>query len=350
MVKPKNDSSSQHLAKPIPKDTRRVSDAHKAAAKASRRAPARVRKCRICKIGKHTPLTCMKVEAGTGMVAVCPLHPNLANHTMDECLHLDSVFANTAQTKDFFHILTSMRQGLPPIKTSIIDINEWAKHLNHPLDQMPWSVSWSKLQWHVHSDYLSRKLDYDLLPDLPATFQETNRTLMTRPQTLHQKPVEIDWDTYTMLQRYIITRRCQSIRAGKGLGDKSQEDIEMGNTGTEPLVTQPDTSTKDPNPPPTAGTPGFDPNQKIGDLGCGLVPQSGKTSGSKPGDRKLWSAAANASSDRPPIASEAAASTLSMFGFGLAGQTFNAGGGGTGSNPNPSHDSSQTTGNQPPQN
>ncbi|KAK8131707.1 hypothetical protein PG984_008145 [Apiospora sp. TS-2023a] len=80
------------------------------------------------------------------------------------------------------------RKGLPPIYTKAVCINELASRLGKPLDDLPWSVGHSTVQWHTHSQLFSRSMDYAHNPQLPDYTAEMHRSIVTGPQTLHSRP------------------------------------------------------------------------------------------------------------------------------------------------------------------
>ncbi|KAK7992690.1 hypothetical protein PG996_012280 [Apiospora saccharicola] len=52
------------------------------------------RRCWVCKIGTHSPNMCMQVQPGKGMTPVCPIHPCVPGHGLDDCPYLLQFLSN----------------------------------------------------------------------------------------------------------------------------------------------------------------------------------------------------------------------------------------------------------------
>ncbi|KAK7932612.1 hypothetical protein PG985_003324 [Apiospora marii] len=147
------------------------------------------RRCWVCEVGTHSPNMCMQVLPGTGMTLVCPIHPCVPGHGLDDCPHLLQFLSNPKLLKSLYWWLGPERKELPPIYTETLDINALSRWLGKPLDNLPWSVERSAALWREHGDCLKKRLDYDVAPSLPEGFAEQSRSMVTAPQTLHgQEP------------------------------------------------------------------------------------------------------------------------------------------------------------------
>ena len=147
------------------------------------------RQCWICEVGTHSPNMCMQVLPGTGMTLVCPIHPCVPGHGLDDCPHLLQFLSNPKLLEHLYWWLGPERKELPPIYTELLDINALSRWLGKPLDNLPWSVERSAALWREHGDCLKKRLDYDVVPALPEGFVEHSRSMVTAFQTLDgQKP------------------------------------------------------------------------------------------------------------------------------------------------------------------
>ncbi|KAK7960889.1 hypothetical protein PG988_012103 [Apiospora saccharicola] len=158
--------------------------------------PPKPKLCWYCKAGGHSPLRCLRVEPGTGMTKVCPIHPHIKDHSLDECNQLLEYLTTPHLTKVLYMSMALERRGLPPIYAEAVCINELATRLGKPLDELPWSVDYSVIQWHMHSDLFESSMDYLYAPKLPEFTAESRRSMVTGPQTLYsRRPLYGDLDS-----------------------------------------------------------------------------------------------------------------------------------------------------------
>ncbi|KAK8084390.1 hypothetical protein PG997_005661 [Apiospora hydei] len=152
--------------------------------------------CRVCKIGRHSPLRCMLTDGETGMTKVCPIHPNQADHGLDDCYELLVYLTSRDLRETLFHRMGPDRRGMPPIYTKLIDVNELAHYHAANFDLVPWSVDHSVAQWRDKGQMLIEHLQYSYRPDLPRDCAENDRQKISSFQTVDgQHPTHGDLDS-----------------------------------------------------------------------------------------------------------------------------------------------------------
>lgn len=149
--------------------------------------PAHTTLCWYCKVGRHPPQKCLRVEPDTGMTRVCPIHPYMKTHSLDECNSLWRYLSMPHLRIVLYSLMGPERKGLPPIYTRTVCINELATSLYMPLADLPWSVEHSVLRWRLHSQLFNRSLNYEHTPPVPGYTAEMHRNMTTGPQTLHSR-------------------------------------------------------------------------------------------------------------------------------------------------------------------
>ncbi|KAK7932611.1 hypothetical protein PG985_003323 [Apiospora marii] len=143
--------------------------------------------CWVCRIGRHSPLRCMQTWEDTGMTAVCPIHPDQKDHILDDCYELLVYLSSRSLRERLFHWMCFERQGMPPIYTELIDVNELANLHGASPDIRPWSVGHSSEQWRQNRELLTVQLDYPDSTDIPVCCKEKDRQNVDIFQTVTGK-------------------------------------------------------------------------------------------------------------------------------------------------------------------
>ncbi|KAK8045482.1 hypothetical protein PG993_005506 [Apiospora rasikravindrae] len=162
------------------------------------------RLCWVCKIGSHSANMCIQARPDkeskptkdhqafwgdypSGMTFVCPIHPCVPGHGLDECPYLLQFLSNRRLLESLFSWMGPERAGLPPLYTELLDVNELARRLEKPLDKMPLSVGLSWNKWRLYDWWFKERLTYDETP--PSLPKEDGRHKNKFPQTAHRGPL-----------------------------------------------------------------------------------------------------------------------------------------------------------------
>lgn len=71
------------------------------------------------------------------MTKLCPIHPTLGNHLLEECYLLEEYLTNPVKLNFLHDWMGPSRIGLPPVYTELICINELTQYLGKAMDDLP---------------------------------------------------------------------------------------------------------------------------------------------------------------------------------------------------------------------